>query len=226
MSRVVLAARGLSRTYDNGVAVRAVADVTLDVTASALTAIAGPSGSGKSTLLGLLGLLDVPTAGEVIVDGRVASSLGDKGRSRVRSETIGFVFQQFNLIGDLDAVTNVETALLYRGLSPTQRRGQAIEALQVVGLEGRLEHRPNQLSGGEQQRVAIARAAVTHPRVILADEPTGNLDTDTSDRVLDLLDRLVDDGTGVVVVTHDPTIVARAGQRYRMRDGRLVTDRW
>jgi putative ABC transport system ATP-binding protein len=184
----------------------------------------GRSGSGKSTLLGLLGCLDRPTSGTLRVNGVDLARLGDRERSRLRGDLIGFVFQQFHLVPHLSAAGNVETALLYRGLDRATRRRLALAALGRVGLTERADHRPTQLSGGEQQRVALARALVTNPRVILADEPTGNLDTENAAQVLDLLEHSVSGDAAVIVVTHDASVAARAARRIEMLDGRIIAD--
>lgn len=218
---MILECAAVSKVYPAAVPVTAVTGVDIAVRPGDLLAITGPSGSGKSTLLGLLGLLDVPTTGVVWVTGSDASRLSDDARSRLRAAHIGFVFQQFNLISHLSALDNVATALLYRGLSRGERRARAAAALGGVGLGHRLRHRPAQLSGGEQQRVAFARAVVTDPAVILADEPTGNLDTESARGALDLLERSVADGVAVVVATHDPEVAARASRRISMRDGSI-----
>jgi putative ABC transport system ATP-binding protein len=217
----VVEARGVSKVYSGEVPVIALVEADLAVRGGEMIALQGPSGSGKSTLLGLLGLLDVPTSGSVRVNDTETSGLGERGRSRLRASSFGFVFQQFNLIPHLTATENVATALLYRGLPSSDRRRRAAEILGQVGLGHRLGHKPGELSGGEQQRVALARAVVAGPRVILADEPTGNLDSGSAEGVLELLGSFVEDGVAVVVATHDPEVAARARRRYRMRDGKL-----
>lgn len=217
----VLSLHGVTRTYHRARAVEAVKDVDLTVFEGEMLAIEGPSGSGKSTLLGLMGLLDSPTSGEVVLGGEEAGSKGDRARTRMRAQFLGFVFQQFNLIGSLTAVANVESALLYRGLSSRTRRSIAEDALQQVGLADRLSHRPAELSGGEQQRVSLSRAVVTGPRLILADEPTGNLDRVSTETVLSLLTRFAADGVTVVVATHDPLVAEWADRRLTMVDGKL-----
>jgi putative ABC transport system ATP-binding protein len=219
MSELVLEAIGVSKVYPGGVPVTALTDADLAVRPGEIVAVQGPSGSGKSTLLGLLGLLDVPTAGVVRVKDRDASGLGDAARSRLRASTFGFVFQQFNLIPHLTAEENVAAALLYRGLPLRERAVMAREVLGRVGLGHRAGHRPGELSGGEQQRVALARAVVAGPEVILADEPTGNLDSEATAAVLELLAGFVARGVAVVVATHDPEVASRAHRRLRMRDG-------
>jgi putative ABC transport system ATP-binding protein len=214
----------VSRQYGLVAPVAAVADASLAVERGELVAITGPSGSGKSTLLALMGCLEKPSAGVVRIDGVDVSRLADRARCRVRAATIGFVFQQFHLIPHLSAVENVETALLYQGLPRAVRRARAELALQRVGLAARALHRPREMSGGEQQRVAIARAIVTSPALILADEPTGNLDSVNAIQVLDVLWSLITGEAAVVVATHNETIAARAHRRLRMFDGRITDE--
>ncbi|MEM8925557.1 MAG: ABC transporter ATP-binding protein [Actinomycetota bacterium] len=213
---------GVSRTYDGAVPVHALREVDLTIDAGEFVSITGPSGSGKSTLLGLLGLLDQPTAGTITLVGEDVTDASDAHRTRLRGEVLGFVFQQFHLIPHLTASGNVEAALLYRGLRSAQRRERAMTALERVGLAPRADHRPTELSGGEQQRVAMARAIVTDPRIVLADEPTGALDTANAENIMEVLEGLVDERTAVVMVTHDPDLADRADRRVRMRDGRIV----
>lgn len=215
---------GASRVFGQEAPVHALRDVTLQVRAGDHLAIIGPSGSGKSTMLGLLGVLDRPTEGAVIVTGRDTAALADDERSRLRGEVIGFVFQQFHLIPYLTALGNVETALCYRGLARAERRERALAALAEVGLADRADHRPVQLSGGEQQRVAIARAIVTEPRLVLADEPTGALDTANAVLVMDIFARLAQADRALILVTHDPRIAATTNRVVSMRDGRIVSD--
>lgn len=219
--QTVLEAIQLSKVYGTVVPVTALTETDLEVHAGEMVALEGPSGSGKSTLLGLLGLLDLPTHGSVRVRQMDVSVLTDANRSRMRASTFGFVFQQFNLIPHLTAEENVATALLYRGLSPDVRSTKARDVLGRVGLGYRVAHRPGELSGGEQQRVALARAVVSDPEVVLADEPTGNLDSDATAGVLALLEEFVAEGVAVVVATHDPDVAERADRRLWMRDGRL-----
>ena len=224
MTETVLALEGVSRVYGEEVQVRALDDVTLDIRAGEFLSIVGPSGSGKSTMLGLLGILDLPTSGIVRVRGTDATQLSDAERSRLRGEAIGFVFQQFHLIPHLTATGNVEAALLYRGLSARQRRARALSALEQVGLEARHDHRPVQMSGGEQQRVAIARAIATEPSVILADEPTGALDSHNAENVLQVFGDLQSPERAVCIVTHDLHVAHAARRKISMLDGQIVAD--
>lgn len=224
MSTPLLQLSGITRTYQGAVPVHALVDVDLSIHAGEFVALVGPSGSGKSTLLGLLGLLDRPTSGTISLGEHDVSRARDGRRTRVRGDTIGFVFQQFHLVPHLSALGNVEAALLYRQLRRRDRRSKALEALERVGLAERAQHRPAELSGGEQQRVAVARALVTGPRIILADEPTGALDTANADLVMELLESLPDQERAVVMVTHDLSLAARAQRQVRMRDGRIVED--
>ncbi len=214
----------VSRVYGDGVPVHALRRVSLTIDPGEFVSIVGPSGSGKSTMLGLLGLLDLPSSGTVRVAGSDVAGLDDRARSRLRGRVVGFVFQQFHLIAHLDARSNVETALLYRGLSPAERRRRALDALARVDLADRADHRPAQLSGGEQQRVAIARAIVTDPLLVLADEPTGALDSVNAARVMEIFTSLHSPRRAVVLVTHDPDVAAAAARRIVMRDGTIVGD--
>jgi putative ABC transport system ATP-binding protein len=203
----------------------ALDNINLSVRAGEFISIMGPSGSGKSTLLNVIGLLDVPTGGKVSVNGAPVTSYGDKSLARVRNEEIGFVFQVFHLISDLSVVDNVEIPLLYRkGLSGAERRKLALRALDRVGLHARVRHFPNQLSGGQQQRVAIARAIVGAPRILLADEPTGNLDSQMGDEIMGVLKGLNEnEGATIVMVTHDPRQAEKTGRIVRLFDGRQVS---
>jgi putative ABC transport system ATP-binding protein len=222
----VVAARGVTKVYRlDGVEVRALDGIDLEVVQGDSLAIMGPSGSGKSTLLGLLGGLDRPTDGNLAFAGREVGAMSDDELAKVRNQVVGFVFQSFQLLPRTIAVANVGLPLVYRGLGRAERRRRAVEALQAVGLGQRMAHRPSQLSGGEQQRVAIARALVTEPAMLLADEPTGNLDSRSGEEVLDLLARLhVERGVAVVVVTHDPGVAKRFERLVVVRDGRLVPE--
>jgi putative ABC transport system ATP-binding protein len=213
--------RGVSKVFGQGsTRVEAVHDVSFTVGPGEFVAVAGPSGSGKTTLLQLLGALDRPTSGELHFEGRDLATLRDGQLTELRQGTIGFVFQQFNLIPTLTAAQNVKVALAPRGRAGDER---AMQLLEAVGLAARADHLPSQLSGGEQQRVAIARALANEPRVVLADEPTGNLDSETSEEIIRLLRTLSDrDGQTVVLVTHEPDVAAAAPRTIRMHDGRVV----
>jgi len=217
--------RGITKVYEMGeVAVRALAGLDLDIDAGEYVGVMGPSGSGKTTLMDIIGCLSRPTDGTYEFDGRRVDRIDDVGLATVRGERIGFVFQTFNLLPRLTAVENVELPMLYRRVPRRQRRARALELLDRVGLGGRAQHRPNELSGGERQRVAIARALINRPSVILADEPTGALDTATGDAIMDLLEGLNRDGQTVIVVTHDPRIGARVQRAVRLRDGVVESD--
>jgi putative ABC transport system ATP-binding protein len=215
---------GVTRTYGEEVPVHALDDVSLTIHAGDFMSIVGPSGSGKSTMLGLLGILDVPTKGRIWAGEHETAALDDDARSHLRGNFVGFVFQQFHLIPHLTAQGNVETALLYRGLTSAERTERAREALDRVGLGHRFDHRPIQLSGGEQQRVALARAIVTRPKMVLADEPTGALDTANAANVLGILSGLVAPDSAVVIVTHDRELAAETARRVSMLDGHIVGD--
>ena len=221
MSGPAVEAVDVRRSYQlDGVSVEALRGVSLRIDPGEYVAVVGPSGSGKSTLMHLLGCLDRPTSGVLRVGDRDVATLGDGELAGLRNRTIGFVFQSFQLLGRTTALDNVALPLVYRGVRRAERRERAEAALTAVGLGHRLGHRPGQLSGGEQQRVAIARALVGDPALLLADEPTGNLDTGSGAEIMALLDGLVRDrGVAVVVVTHDPDVAAMAGRRVRMRDG-------
>ncbi|HEY8338506.1 MAG TPA: ABC transporter ATP-binding protein [Egibacteraceae bacterium] len=206
----------------DGAVVEALRGISLRIDPGEFVTIVGPSGSGKSTLLHLLGALDRPTSGTLRFSGRDVAEMSDADLAALRNREIGFVFQQFHLLARTSALANVELPLVYRDLPRSERRRRAAAALESVGLADRLGHRPSQLSGGEQQRVAIARALVTEPRLLLADEPTGNLDSATGAEVMDLLQRLpAEHGVALVVITHDPEIAALAPRRIRLRDGRI-----
>jgi len=224
MTQPLLELEHVSRVYGEEVEVYALRDVSLQILPGDFMSIVGPSGSGKSTMLGLLGVLDLPTSGTIRIAGQDVSELQDATRSRLRGDSIGFVFQQFHLIPHLTALGNVETALLYRDMRPKQRRERAMAALEELGLGPRAEHRPVQMSGGEQQRVALARAIVTDPLMILADEPTGALDSVNAAHVLEIFKGLETPERAVVMVTHDPTVASTAQRKVSMRDGQIVSD--
>ena len=202
--------------------VHALCAVDLEVRANEMVAIMGSSGSGKSTLLNILGLLDVPTSGSYMLDGRDVAKLSQSALARTRGRRIGFVFQTFELLPRQSAIRNVELPLIYSG--SRRRRARAVEALQRVGLADRLRHRTNQLSDGQRQRVAIARALVQQPAILLADEPTGNLDSQTSDEIMELFEVLYREGQTIVIVTHEPDIAQRCRRIVRLRDGRVESD--
>ncbi|PYR57830.1 MAG: macrolide ABC transporter ATP-binding protein [Acidobacteria bacterium] len=204
--------------------VTALRDVSLSIAAGDYLGVVGPSGCGKSTLLHVLGCVDVPTSGTLLFHDRDVGSLADTERSRLRLREIGFVFQRFFLLPMLTAAENVELPQAEAGAPRAERRRRTMELLEYVGLAARADHRPSELSGGEMQRVAIARALANRPRLLLADEPTGELDQGTGEQIATLLDRLHADGTAVVVVTHDPAIAGRARRLLRMRDGRIVDE--
>jgi len=204
--------------------VHALQGVNLRIEDGEYLSIMGPSGSGKSTLLNVLGCLDRPSAGEYRLDGRLVKDLGERELAALRRNTIGFVFQTFHLVPRLDAHANVALPLLFAGVEPAERKKRVDAALAEVGLSDRAHHRPDQLSGGQRQRVAIARAVITRPQVILADEPTGNLDTSSGDEIIALLERLNSEGMTLIVVTHDPDIAQRARRCVRIVDGAVASD--
>jgi putative ABC transport system ATP-binding protein len=208
-----------------GEAVHALHGVDLTVEDGEYVAIMGPSGSGKSTLLHVVGLLDRPTGGRYLLDGTDTTALGEAQRARLRRERIGFVFQAFHLIPRMTAAENVELPMILAGVPPRRRRRRVAQVLRDLGLADRAEHRPDQLSGGQRQRVAIGRAVVMRPGILLADEPTGNLDHHAGAQVMDLLERLNRDGITLLVVTHDPAVGGRAARRIEMLDGRVTADR-
>jgi len=215
----------VSRVYQVGESeVRALDDVSMAIRPGEFVAIMGPSGSGKSTMLNVLGCLDSPTSGSYRLAGEAVESLSEDRLAEVRQKRIGFIFQAYHLVGRMTAARNVELPLIFAGVEPALRRERAQRALASVGLARRITHRPDQLSGGERQRVAIARALVMEPSILLADEPTGNLDTRAGEEIVALLERVNRDGLTLVLVTHDPRVAAHAARALRMRDGRIVED--
>ena len=221
MSEPVIAAADLRKIYtlEGGLEVHALRGLGLTIARGSYTAVMGPSGSGKSTLLQILGCLDTPTSGSYRLAGQEVSQLDEDALSEIRNRRIGFIFQSFNLLPRANAIYNVALPLLYRGLSAPKRLRQAQEALKRVGLGDRMDHRPNQLSGGQKQRVAIARALVTDPDILLADEPTGNLDSKTGEEILGLFDELHREGRTVIVVTHEQEVADHCQEIVRIRDG-------
>ena len=219
--------RDVYKIYGEGLEseVRALDGVSLDIEKGEFVAVVGQSGSGKSTMMNVLGCLDIPTRGTYRLDGVDVRELSDKELSRIRNKQIGFIFQQYNLIQNLTVLENVELPLIYQGIDPIDRRELAMEALGRVGLADRAQHRPTQMSGGQQQRVAIARAISTHPPIIMADEPTGALDSRTGHEVLGFLQQLNKEGSTVILITHDNGIAATARRCVRLADGKIVDDR-
>ena len=218
--------KNVYKIYNEGLdsEVRALNGVSLQIDRKEFVAIIGASGSGKSTLMNVIGCLDIPTYGEYALDGEEITELTDRELSRIRNKEIGFIFQGFNLIEDLTALENVELPLIYRGTRPSERRGLAELALEKVGLADRMQHHPKEMSGGQQQRVAIARALACKPPIILADEPTGNLDSRTSADVMALLREMHSEGSTVILITHDDGIAASAERVVRIKDGQIVAD--
>jgi putative ABC transport system ATP-binding protein len=215
-----------SKTYELGaISVRALRDVSLQIEEGDFVAIMGSSGSGKSTLMNILGCLDVPSSGRYLLDGIDAAQMDEDDLADLRNRKIGFVFQSFNLVPRTSALANVELPLAYAGLKGVKRRRRAERALQAVGMRNRMQHLPSELSGGQQQRVAVARAIVTNPALILADEPTGNLDSHSTDEVLAIFTRLNQEGRTVVLITHEPDVAERARRIIRLSDGQVVEDR-
>jgi putative ABC transport system ATP-binding protein len=221
----VIVTRNLQRDYDmGGEVVRALRGVDLTIRKNEYVAIMGPSGSGKSTLMNMIGCLDSPTAGEYWLNGHRVSELSDDELARIRNKEIGFVFQTFNLLPRATALHNVELPLVYAGIGGRERRDMATDALTRVGLANRMGHRPNELSGGQRQRVAIARALVNQPSIVLADEPTGNLDSTTSTEIMGLFETLYGEGQTIVLVTHEPDIAAHALRQFHLKDGKVERD--
>ena len=221
----IIEIRDVIKRYGDGeAAIYALAGVSMTISPGDYVAIMGPSGSGKSTLMNILGALDEVTSGDYLLDGINISQLGERELSIVRGRKIGFVFQSFNLIPRMNALSNVELPLAYQGLKSKERRIRALKALELVGLSDRLKHEPNELSGGQQQRVAVARALVTRPSLLLADEPTGALDSKSTSDLLDLFDQVNRAGRTVVVITHEAEVAARAKRVVSMRDGKIISD--
>lgn len=219
----LVALRHVSKIYQlGGEEIRALDDVSLDIDLGEFISIIGPSGSGKSTLMHILGCLDSPSQGTMELDGTMIQNASERELARIRNQKIGFVFQSFNLLPKLNVLQNVELPMNYSGVSSRERRDRAMQALQLVDMDNRARHRPMQLSGGQQQRTAIARALVNRPKIVFADEPTGNLDTHTGEAILQLFYRLSQEGRTIALVTHDPEIAAFTPRRIEIRDGKVA----
>lgn len=226
MGEPVLRVRNLSKTYMQGkIPINALNDVSFDVEKGEFLSIVGPSGSGKSTLLSMIGLLDKPTSGSVFIDDEEITQAKESEVPKLRREKIGFVFQHFNLIPTLTAFENVDVAMRFARKPKNERKKMAVELLTQMGLADRMKHKPSELSGGEQQRTAIARALSNHPAIILADEPTGEVDTKTRDMIVNLLKKLSEDGHTILVVTHDTAVAQQTGRIITMRDGKIESDK-
>jgi putative ABC transport system ATP-binding protein len=222
---MALELRDVNKTYEmNHVGVHALRGVSFAIAENEYVAIMGPSGSGKSTLMNIIGCLDVPSSGQYLIDGQDVSTFGEDRLAEVRNSKIGFVFQTFNLLPRADIFHNVELPLIYRGLRPSRRRELAMAAIESVGLADRIKHKPNELSGGQRQRVAIARALVNDPSIILADEPTGNLDTATGAEIMAIFDELQAKGNSILLVTHEEDVARHAHRVIRLRDGLVESD--
>jgi putative ABC transport system ATP-binding protein len=216
---------GITKVYQlGGHAYPALSDVSMSIARNEFLALTGASGSGKSTMMNILGCLDTPTSGRYTLDGEEVAGLDEDELASIRNRKVGFVFQNFYLMPRMTAIDNVAQPLIYRGIAPSQRRAHAQAALGRVGLGDRMGHRPNEMSGGQRQRVAVARALVGHPELLLADEPTGNLDSRTAGEILDLFAQLHAEGQTVVIVTHDPNVAARCHRKVRLHDGRIAED--
>lgn len=224
--QAVIQIKDLKRVYQMGdTKVRALDGVTFDIHRNEYIAIMGPSGSGKSTMMNLIGCLDTPSEGEYILNGHRVSEMDDKELADVRNREIGFVFQTFNLLARTDCLANVELPLIYAGMAGADRKARATDVLTKVGLGDRLDHKPNELSGGQRQRVAIARALVNGPSILLADEPTGNLDTKTGEEIMELFEELYKAGNTIILVTHENDIANHARRIVRLRDGKVESDK-
>jgi putative ABC transport system ATP-binding protein len=222
-SRPVVSLQNLTKKFvTDEVETHALSDVNIEIRRGDYVSISGPSGCGKSTLLSIIGLLDTPTLGSYALNGRPVADLSATERARIRNREIGFIFQSFNLIGDLSVFENVELPLTYRGMSPVDRKDRVTRALDAVGMSHRAKHLPSQLSGGQQQRVAVARAIAGEPSLLLADEPTGNLDSKSGESVMDLLHRIHENGSTICIVTHDPRYARHAQRSINLFDGRVV----
>lgn len=223
--KITIALRGIKKLYRIGdQEVAALGGIDLDIKNGEFTALMGPSGSGKSTLMNILGCLDRPSEGSYRLDGREVANLSDDELARTRNQQIGFVFQNFNLLSRISAVDNVALPLVYAGVKAVERKRRSMEVLEMVGLADRANHQPNELSGGQRQRVAIARALVNNPEIIMADEPTGNLDTKSTAEILDVFTRLHEMGRTVILVTHEPEVAMRANRQLLVRDGLITRD--
>ena len=223
--KITIALRGIKKLYRIGEQeVAALGGIDLDIKNGEFTALMGPSGSGKSTLMNILGCLDRPSEGSYRLDGREVANLSDDELARTRNQQIGFVFQNFNLLSRISAVDNVALPLVYAGVKAAERKRRSMEVLEMVGLADRANHQPNELSGGQRQRVAIARALVNNPEIIMADEPTGNLDTKSTAEILDVFTRLHEMGRTVILVTHEPEVAMRANRQLLVRDGLITRD--
>lgn len=218
--------KNICKTYVMGkTAVNALSDITMSIRQHEFVAIVGPSGSGKSTLMNMLGCLDTPTSGSYVLDGHEISEMDDNELAEIRNTRIGFIFQGFNLLQKLNAIENVELPLIYQGIGSKDRRRRSVEALEAVGLGDRVHHKPSELSGGQQQRVAIARALVSNPPIILADEPTGNLDSKSGSEIMKMMKELHANGNTIILITHDNNIAMQAKRVIRISDGLIAEDR-